>query len=88
MDIVRSDIDVDENVANNIELLWKEEAVQTIFDQRARLKIDDSSSYFFDEVRRIAARSYIPTDKVIILFACLFVYFEHKRKHTNKTKQN
>eukprot|EP00483_Globobulimina_turgida_P000476 UN00476 len=60
-------MDVDESVATNVEILWKEPAIKEIFDNRAKLKIDDSSAYFFDEVRRIATRSYIPTDKDILL---------------------
>ncbi len=66
-------MDVDESVAQNIEILWKESAIKEIFDNRAKLKIDDSSSYFFDEVRRIATRSYIPTDKVIIIYIYIYL---------------
>ena len=64
IDYLRVEMDVDENVAKNIEILWKESAVREIFEHRAALRLDDSSSYFFDEVRRIAKKSYIPTDKV------------------------
>jgi GTPase SAR1 family protein len=67
IDYVRNDMDVDDAVADNVEILWKEVAVQEVFENRARLKLDDSSSYFFNQVRRIATRSYIPTDKDILL---------------------
>mmetsp|Transcript_50805 Transcript_50805/g.80939 ORF Transcript_50805/g.80939 Transcript_50805/m.80939 type:complete len:357 (-) Transcript_50805:749-1819(-) len=67
IDYIRNDMDVDEQVAENVEILWKEPAMKEIFENRAKLKIDDSSAYFFDEVRRIATRSYIPTDKDILL---------------------
>jgi len=67
IDYIRNDMDVDQNVAENVELLWKEPAIKEIFDARAKLKIDDSSQYFFEEVQRIATRSYIPTDRDILL---------------------
>ena len=67
IDYIRNDMDVDETVAKNVEILWKEDAMKEIFENRAKLKLDDSSAYFFDEVGRIATRSYIPTDKVQFL---------------------
>eukprot|EP01084_Bolivina_argentea_P181242 313043_1 len=67
IDYIRNDMDVDEQVAENVEILWKEPAVKEIFENRAKLKLDDSSCYFFEDVRRIATRSYIPTDKDILL---------------------
>ena len=74
IDYIRNDMDVDEQVATNVEILWKESAIREIFDNRARLKINDSSAYFFDEVRRIATRSYIPTDKVSVSIMLCFRY--------------
>eukprot|EP01084_Bolivina_argentea_P157187 273925_1 len=67
IDYIRNDMDVDEAVAENVEILWKEAAIKEIFDNRAKLKIDDSSSYFYYELRRIATRSNNPTDKDILL---------------------
>jgi len=67
IDYIRNDMDVDENVAENVEALWKEPAMKEIYANRAKLKIDDSSAHFFDNVRRIATRSYIPTDEDILL---------------------
>jgi len=67
IEYVRGDIDVNEEVAQNIKILWQEPAIKETFEHRAKLKIDDSSSYFFDNVDRIASRSYIPTDKDILL---------------------
>ena len=64
LDDIRPDMDVDDTVAENIQVLWKEPAVKEIFDQKAKLVLDDTSEYFFEEVGRIADRSYIPTDRV------------------------
>merc|ERR1712083_35043 len=65
-DILR---DENDEVADNVELLWREEAIQEIWRNRARLKIDfaDSTAYFFDEVRRIADAQFLPSDKDILL---------------------
>jgi len=67
MDSVRGDMDVNDEVAEAVETLWKEEALKVAFGERARLKVDDSSEYFFNEVRRIAVRGYVPTDRDILM---------------------
>lgn len=64
IDYIRDDMDVDKDVAKNIEILWKESAVKEIFQHRARLRLDDSNDYFFDQVNRVSEGSYVPTDKV------------------------
>jgi len=60
-------LQVTEQIADAIETLWKESAVKTIYDLRATMKIDDSSAYFWDEVKRISGNDYVPDDKDIIL---------------------
>eukprot|EP01084_Bolivina_argentea_P015247 28511_1 len=60
-------LQVTTQIADVIELLWKEAAIQTIYDLRATMKIDDSSAYFWDEVRRISKGDYVPNDKDILL---------------------
>ena len=65
---VRGDSDITDEIANAIELLWKEEAVKAVFRIRERLnRIEDSSEYFFDEVRRIANKPYTPTDNDLLM---------------------
>ena len=60
-----------EKIAVNIGLLWKETAVQTIYDKRASKyvysRIDDSMDYFFDNIERICSATYIPSDQDMIL---------------------
>jgi len=60
-------MDVNDEVAGAVEILWKEEVVKAAFGERAKLKVDDSSEYFFDEVKRISVRGYVPTDKDILM---------------------
>jgi GTPase SAR1 family protein len=66
IEYVRGDIDVNEEVAIHIEVLWAESALRATFELRGELKIEDSSAYFFDHVKRISGHSYIPTDKDIL----------------------
>lgn len=66
MMVVRGDLDVNEDVAKHIKVLWADKAIQTTFDNRAQLKIEDSSAYFFDQVDRIADAGYVPTDEDIL----------------------
>jgi len=54
-------------MAEVIKTLWKEDAVKSIYEQRAVMKIEDSSAYFWDSVDRIAAPNFVPTEKDILL---------------------
>lgn len=64
--VVRGDLDVNDDVAKHIKILWSDPAIQTTFENRAALKIEDSSAYFFNQVDRIAEPNYIPTDEDIL----------------------
>jgi len=58
---------VDEVVAGHIAVLWQEAAIRQIYQNRAIYHIDDSSSYFFDEIDRIGdLETYVPTDLDIL----------------------
>merc|ERR1712003_300344 len=60
-------LQVNDFIANAIEILWKEAAIKLIFDMRATMKIDDSCEYFWDNVRRVASPDFVPNDKDILL---------------------
>jgi len=64
---VRNDIDIDDVVSGHVELLWKDQAVRKAYQYRSRLKVDDSTSYFFDEVNRIGSKSYFPNEKDVLM---------------------
>jgi len=66
MESIEQESPVNEVVANAIELLWKEKAIKATFDQRATLKVEDSSEYFFSEVQRIGKKDYSPNNADII----------------------
>merc|ERR1712083_471332 len=54
-------------MAEVIKTLWVETAVKQIYDQRALMKIEDSSAYFWDEVDRVVDENFIPNDRDILL---------------------
>ena len=57
---------INSEIASNVKTLWKEEAIQQIYAQRAIYHIDDSSSYFFEAIDRIVDENYLPTDMDIL----------------------
>lgn len=60
-------LQVNTQIADAIEILWKEAAIRLVFDMRATMKIDDSCEYFWNNVRRVASPDFIPNDKDILL---------------------
>jgi len=62
-----SSSNISEDIAEAIKTLWKEEAVKQIYDQRALMKIEDSSAYFWDSIDRVTEAGFIPNDKDILL---------------------
>ena len=54
-------------IADRIEILWKEEAIRLVFEMRAKLTIPDTCGYFWNNVRRISAPDYVPTEQDILL---------------------
>ena len=54
-------------IADRIEILWKEEAIRLVFEMRAKLRIADTCDHFWNDVRRISAPDYVPTEQDILL---------------------
>ena len=61
---IRDDAIVDEIIGNQIEILWNDIGIQNTYKHRARICVTESSKYFYDNIKRIAARNYIPNQKV------------------------
>ena len=58
---------MNEEVAQHIARLWREDAIRRIYQNRAIYHVDDSSAYFFDHIERIGdIEHYLPTDKDIL----------------------
>lgn len=53
-------------VTNAIASLWQDPAIRECVGRSREFQLNDSAPYFFNEIRRIGERSYIPTDEDII----------------------
>jgi guanine nucleotide-binding protein G(i) subunit alpha len=49
--------------AESIEALWKDAGILATYAQRARFQLGDSASFFFDRIRVISAKGYVPSDQ-------------------------
>jgi TRAP-type uncharacterized transport system substrate-binding protein len=45
---------LEENIAKDIAYLWKHEAIQTTFENRAKFQLVDAAAYFLDKVETVA----------------------------------
>lgn len=59
-------IDITEQAAENIKILWRDPGIQKLWELRAEFQIPDSVSYFFDDIDRLAEPDYIPTHTDIL----------------------
>ena len=70
MDNVKGDSDVTDDIAANIELLWKEKGIQKLFEMKRYFgsgRVQECDAHFFDDIRRIGKANYIPTHRDYIL---------------------
>ena len=54
-------------VAAACKTLWAEPAIKTIYEQRAIMKIEDSSNHFWDKIDDIMSDGYCPDAEDILL---------------------
>jgi len=54
-------------VAAACKTLWKEDAIQNIYELRGTMGIDDSSNYFWDKIDEIMAAGFVPNETDILL---------------------
>jgi len=60
-----------------IKALWAQESIRLIYNERERLfTINDSASYFFDNIDRINSPSYVPTEADLLRVRIRSVAFE------------
>eukprot|EP01095_Lingulamoeba_sp_RSL-Kostka_P015521 TRINITY_DN716_c0_g1_i1.p1 TRINITY_DN716_c0_g1~~TRINITY_DN716_c0_g1_i1.p1 ORF type:complete len:351 (-),score=127.78 TRINITY_DN716_c0_g1_i1:215-1267(-) len=59
--------DWSEEVANDIKNLWTDEAVQKAYSKRDKeFQLNDSASYFFENLDRFANPSYVPNEQDVL----------------------
>jgi len=51
----------DEELANDIQSLWRDEGVQELFKKRNSFQLNDSAQYFFDSIERYKSPNFLPT---------------------------
>lgn len=57
---------LDRELTNAIKALWADEGVQSVFGRSQELHLNDSAGYYFDQIDRIGAASYVPSDEDIL----------------------
>ena len=55
-----------EHVGNAVAAIWRDPCMPKLLDHSSEFYLMDSAPYFFDEVRRIAASDYIPTEADVL----------------------
>uniref|UniRef100_A0AC35U656 Guanine nucleotide-binding protein subunit alpha-12 n=1 Tax=Rhabditophanes sp. KR3021 TaxID=114890 RepID=A0AC35U656_9BILA len=49
-----------------IKKLWLDQGIKETYDQRNRFQLTESCKYFFEEIDRLAAKDYLPTNQDIL----------------------
>jgi len=64
---VKSDDPITPELAQRIATLWADKGLQKTFEARAQFQLVDSAKYFFDRIKEISAKDYIPTQKDVLM---------------------
>mmetsp|Transcript_55539 Transcript_55539/g.76994 ORF Transcript_55539/g.76994 Transcript_55539/m.76994 type:complete len:351 (+) Transcript_55539:37-1089(+) len=54
------------DMAEDIKALWADEGITKTYDMRAKFQLNDSSAYYFDEIDRVAAADFIPSEQDVL----------------------
>jgi len=65
-DTVDNFLTLTEELAADIDALWKDEGIKQAYAQRSKFQLDDSAEYFITNAERIAADDYRPTDEDLL----------------------
>lgn len=57
---------LDPKVGDAIASMWADKSISKVFDHQNEFYLMDSAPYFFDEVKRIAANDYVPTEADVL----------------------
>lgn len=53
-------------MGQTIKSLWKDSAVQKAYEQRSAFQLNDSASYYLNDIERISSQSYVPTQQDVL----------------------
>ncbi|KAK3630572.1 Guanine nucleotide-binding protein alpha-2 subunit [Elasticomyces elasticus] len=57
---------LDTRIGDAIAAVWKDQSIPKVFDHQNEFYLMDSAPYFFDEVQRIAAQDYTPSEADVL----------------------
>lgn len=63
---LRSVRGLDEASAKLIKELWSDPGIQEVYEQRSKFQLMDSAEYFFNDIDRLSAEGYEPTDQDLL----------------------
>jgi len=58
--------EVTPEIGNAVKQLWGDDKVKSKYSGTSELQVNDSASYYFDSIDRIAADNYVPTEQDIL----------------------
>jgi len=65
--LLGSDIEWSDEISNDISNLWNDGGIQELHNKKDRqFVLNDSASYFFDNIQRISASDYLPTENDVL----------------------
>jgi len=54
-------------IGNMIKILWADSAIQQVYQKRGKdFQLNDTANYFFDNIDRISAKNYVPTEDDVL----------------------
>jgi len=63
---MKDDASIDDEVASTLKSFWTDEGVQGCYENRANYQLNDSTSYFFNQIETIGAEGWVPTTDDIL----------------------
>jgi len=66
LDDLKGDEELTPQLAAHIAALWADNGIQQTYTQRHKYQLTDSTKYFLDKVKEIAADNYLPSDQDVL----------------------
>lgn len=60
---LRAEEEIDTEIAERIQALWKNEQIQKAYADRSKFQLIDSAKYFLDRILEIGKSDYVPTEE-------------------------
>mmetsp|Transcript_5967 Transcript_5967/g.9890 ORF Transcript_5967/g.9890 Transcript_5967/m.9890 type:complete len:241 (+) Transcript_5967:110-832(+) len=63
---LRLDEPLDEKYAGMVWNLWKDPAIQAVYERRNEFQLNESAAYYFENVKRIGGEDYVPSEEDLL----------------------